>query len=115
MDMLAPALNVSALSSKSGDQRFYLTMLLIAVPFALIGIHLTLNRLRSADMPRWLVVLFFVPVVNLLYFVVLACMPPRSHHAAVGGAVDPVTASATSSTGKPIRLEYGVEASIEHG
>src|SRR5216117_1537035 len=43
IDMLAPALNISALSSKPGDQRFYFTMLLIAVPFALVGIHLTLN------------------------------------------------------------------------
>src|SRR5437764_9090072 len=50
------------------DQPFVLSMLLISAPFILAGVVLTVRRLRSAGLPIWLVVLFFVPLVNLLFF-----------------------------------------------
>jgi len=56
---------------------FYATLLAIALPFIWIGVAMTLRRLRSADLPLWMVVLFFVPVVNIFLFILLSVMPSR--------------------------------------
>ena len=56
---------------------FYATLLAIALPFIWVGVAMTLRRLRSADLPLWLVVLFFVPVVNIFLFILLSLMPSR--------------------------------------
>jgi uncharacterized membrane protein YhaH (DUF805 family) len=56
---------------------FYGTLLAIALPFIWVGVAMTLRRLRSADLPLWLVVLFFVPVVNIFFFIVLSLIPSR--------------------------------------
>ncbi len=60
-----------------GYQKFYATLLLVAVPFIWMGVVLTLRRLRSAGLPPSLVVLFFAPFVNLLFFILLGVLPPR--------------------------------------
>ena len=49
----------------------------LAVPFIAVGTLLTVRRLRSAGLPPWWVPLFFVPVVNLLFFVALSVIPAR--------------------------------------
>lgn len=54
---------------------FYLTLMVLALPFIAAGIGLTLQRLRSADLPRTLVALFFVPVLNFLFFLLLCVWP----------------------------------------
>ncbi|HEX8635577.1 MAG TPA: hypothetical protein VF703_15630 [Pyrinomonadaceae bacterium] len=59
-------------------QKFYATLLLIALPFIWTGVVLTLRRLRSAGLPLWLVLVFFVPFVNLLFFILLGVLPPRT-------------------------------------
>lgn len=59
------------------DQRFAMVMLAIALPFICIGVILTLQRLRDAGMPRWLVLLFFVPMVNLLLIAWLCMVPSQ--------------------------------------
>src|SRR5579871_1040186 len=53
---------------------FAFIMLLIAAPFIWLGVTLTVQRLRDAGQPLWLVVLFFVPLVNLLLFFILCAM-----------------------------------------
>jgi uncharacterized membrane protein YhaH (DUF805 family) len=53
------------------QQLFSLTMLFIAAPFIWLGVTLTVQRLRDAGQPLWLVVLFFIPLVNLLLFLIL--------------------------------------------
>jgi uncharacterized membrane protein YhaH (DUF805 family) len=58
--------------------KFYATLLLIAVPFIWTGVVLTLRRLRSTGLPLWLVLVFFVPFVNLLFFILLGVLPPRA-------------------------------------
>ncbi|HEV2803101.1 MAG TPA: hypothetical protein VGW12_21720 [Pyrinomonadaceae bacterium] len=58
-------------------QKFYATLLLVALPFIWTGVVLTLRRLRSAGLPLWLVLVFFVPFVNLLFFILLGVLPPR--------------------------------------
>src|SRR5258708_1673431 len=47
------------------ERAFSLEMLFVSLPFIWIGITLTVRRLRDAGLPLWLVVLFFVPVLNL--------------------------------------------------
>jgi uncharacterized membrane protein YhaH (DUF805 family) len=56
------------------------TLLILALPFIWLGVTLTVQRLRDAGKPLWLVVLFFVPVINLLFFFLLCAM--ESHSAA---------------------------------
>lgn len=48
-----------------------------SVPFIWIGTGLCIMRLRDAGMPRILVPIFFIPAVNLLFFIVCSCVPSR--------------------------------------
>src|SRR5438270_9359304 len=57
------------------DQRFLLVMSIIALPFVWLGISLTLKRLRSLSAPLALVLLFFIPFVNLVFFSLLCIVP----------------------------------------
>lgn len=59
------------------DLRFFGTLLLLAIPFIYSGVALTLRRLRSAGLPQPLVFLFFLPLLNLLFFALLCVIPPR--------------------------------------
>jgi len=54
---------------------FFLCLLLVALPFIWIGVVLTLRRLRDVGLPLWLVVFFFVPFANLLFFLILSFLP----------------------------------------
>ena len=91
------------------DRVFYATMLAVALPFVWIGIVLTLRRLNDAALPRWLAVLFFIPVANLLFFVALGAVPrgrTRPHNAEPT-AVATEPPSATPAPVRAIPLEYG--------
>jgi uncharacterized membrane protein YhaH (DUF805 family) len=57
------------------DVSLYATLAVVAVPFVWVGVALTLRRLRDAGLPGWLVLLFFVPFLNLLLFLVLCAAP----------------------------------------
>ena len=59
------------------DAMFYVVLLVLAIPFMYIGTVLTLRRLRDADLPLWLVMLFYVPFLNVIFFAVLASIPSR--------------------------------------
>jgi uncharacterized membrane protein YhaH (DUF805 family) len=59
------------------DRSFYLVLLLTALPFVGAGIYLTLRRLKSAGLPLALCLLFFVPVINLIFFFALCVVPTR--------------------------------------
>jgi uncharacterized membrane protein YhaH (DUF805 family) len=59
------------------DRAFYVVLLLTALPFLILGIVLTLRRLRSAGLPLELCLLFFVPVINLIFFVILCLLPAK--------------------------------------
>ncbi len=58
-------------------RRFYATLIAIAIPFIWVGVVLTLRRLRSIGLPLWLVAVFFLPFINLLFFVLLSILPAR--------------------------------------
>ena len=70
------------------EQFFYAAMLAVALPFILIGVSLTVRRLRDAGWPLWLVALFFVPIpINVVFFIVLSIAPSRTS-VATGGVDD---------------------------
>ena len=59
------------------EGKFLATMLLVAMPFIWVGLSMTVRRLRDAGQPVWLVVLFFFPILNLLFFLLLCFLPSR--------------------------------------
>ena len=110
IDYLAPGLNLPTLLHSGTDRVFYATMLLVALPFTYVGLVLTMQRLRSAELARSLVMLFFVPVVNVLYFIVLAMFPARRQQPA---HVLPVEQIAPQTAATP--LDYGHEEVARSG
>jgi uncharacterized membrane protein YhaH (DUF805 family) len=59
------------------EARFLAILLLFSIPFLWVGVAMTVRRLRDAGQPVWLVVLFFIPVINVLFFLALAVLPPQ--------------------------------------
>lgn len=59
------------------DAMFYVVLLVLAMPFIFTGTAMTLQRLRDADLPLWLVLLFYVPFLNVIFFFILAAIPSR--------------------------------------
>ena len=62
----------------SEDVRYWQTLAVVAVPFIAAGVMLTGRRLRDAGLSPWMVLLFFVPFANLLFFLVCVCAPTRA-------------------------------------
>jgi uncharacterized membrane protein YhaH (DUF805 family) len=89
LDPLQHAAHFSPLSIN--EKKFLVFLILTALPFVWIGIALTLKRLRDSGQPLWLTLLFFVPVVNVLFFVVLSTLP---------SAVDQANPSRMSADGE---------------
>src|SRR5258708_3916235 len=73
---LGPDARVSTIQPDT--RAFVGTLLVLALPFIWLGVTLTVQRLRDAGQPLWLVVLFFVPVINLLFFLLLCVMESHS-------------------------------------
>src|ERR1700680_2979084 len=48
------------------DRHYAVWMLALALPFIWIGTAMTSRRLRSAGLPLWVVILFFIPIANLV-------------------------------------------------
>jgi len=59
------------------ETKFLTTMLLVSLPFIWVGVTMTLRRLRDAGQPLLLVALFFLPFVNLAFFLTLCALPSR--------------------------------------
>ena len=57
------------------DALYCAAMLTVALPFIWIGVVLSVKRLRDIGLPLGWVVLFFAPVLNLLFFGVLSVLP----------------------------------------
>jgi hypothetical protein len=55
----------------------FVAMLALSLPFMIAGVWLTLKRLRSVRLSPWLVLLFFVPVIKIIFFVLLCILPSR--------------------------------------
>lgn len=63
------------LDKGAASVELYMTLALLCLPFVWAGMALTLKRLRSIGLPAALSALFFVPVVNLLFFLLLSLIP----------------------------------------
>jgi uncharacterized membrane protein YhaH (DUF805 family) len=59
------------------ESKYLLAMVLLALPFIWVGVAMTVKRLRDAGEPAWLAILFFIPILNLLFFVALCFWRPR--------------------------------------
>ena len=70
---LEEAANLGGLSL--ADSLFLSVMLVLSFPFIWVGVVLTVKRLRSAELPTWLVMLFFAPFINLVFFLLLSVIP----------------------------------------
>jgi uncharacterized membrane protein YhaH (DUF805 family) len=68
------------------EAKFLATLLLFSIPFLWVGVAMTVRRLRDAGQPVWLVVLFFFPVINVLFFLALCVLPPQERSADTEGA-----------------------------
>jgi len=60
------------------EAAFLAPMVALSLPFIWIGITMTIKRLRSAALPPPLVALFFIPFLNLFFFLLLCLLPERS-------------------------------------
>jgi hypothetical protein len=73
-----PVRDVVRITAVGGDEaRFLATMVALSLPFIWIGVVLTMKRLRSAGLSTQLVALFFIPVLNLFFFLLLCLVPER--------------------------------------
>lgn len=59
------------------DRGYLLTLLATSLPFVWVGTALTLRRLRSLGWRALWVLLFFVPVLKLIFFAVLCLLPSQ--------------------------------------
>ena len=84
-----PVRDVARITDLHGNEAVFLaTMVALSLPFIWIGVTLTMKRLRSAGLsPQW-VGLFFLPFLNLLFFLLLCLVPGRSstHRAKPAGS-----------------------------
>ena len=82
------------------EARFLATLLLVSIPFIWVGIAMTVKRLRDAGQPVWMVIFFFVPFVNLLFFLCLCGLPPQER--------------SQDSEGAPWPGPHGIDRFIPH-
>lgn len=73
--LILPGDGIKVQSLSGPDINFYATLLTIAIPFIYVGVILTLRRLHTINLPSWLIVFFFMPFINMLFFIILAVIP----------------------------------------
>ncbi|MDP3070406.1 MAG: SRPBCC family protein [Opitutaceae bacterium] len=73
-----------AVTAWEKNRNLALTLAALSLPFIAIGVVLTVRRLRDAGWPLWLVTLFFVPFVNLAFFLTLCLLPTKPAETADG-------------------------------
>jgi uncharacterized membrane protein YhaH (DUF805 family) len=69
--------DVFSVDADPSGERFFLTMALTALPFVWIGTAMTIRRLRDIGLQLWSVFFFFLPFINLVFFLVLCLLPSR--------------------------------------
>jgi hypothetical protein len=73
---------------------FLATMVALSLPFIWLGVSMTIKRLRSAGLSPQLVALFFLPFLNLLFFLALCILPEKQVSpgpwTAPSGTIDPL-------------------------
>lgn len=119
-----PHASVGIFSVPAEARLFYVSLTLLSVPFVILGVLLTLRRLRTLGLEPRLVLLFFAPFVNVPFFLALglvrgrnadgaepaaASLPPRRPglHPLLGGAIAAVFALAVTWLGAEVLFSYG--------
>jgi uncharacterized membrane protein YhaH (DUF805 family) len=64
---------------QNADQPYFLTLLVVSLPFIWSGGVLTLRRLRSLDCRPYWILLFFIPVVKLFFFATICLLQSNSN------------------------------------
>jgi uncharacterized membrane protein YhaH (DUF805 family) len=119
IEYLAPGQAIASLLRDPAGRAFYLTMSAIALPYVVIGLWLTVCRLRDAGLPMWLVALFFLPVGNVIFFLALCLIPSRAGEGSMidrtdrrAGRQADVDAAAAAAPSPPILLDYGRDSAL---
>jgi uncharacterized membrane protein YhaH (DUF805 family) len=87
-----PPNNLNIFAVGGPDQKLYLTLWAVAIPFFWVGIALTLRRIRDAGLQGSWLLLFFVPIANFCFFLYLSVAPTASAEASPrveSGAIPP--------------------------
>src|SRR5262249_58456667 len=100
----APRQTVMVAGLPAPGRGFALALLAVALPFIWVGVTLTLQRLRDAQLPLGLVVLFFIPAVNLLLILGLCLVPSRPQEVA------PVPATALAERARVVHRRVAGES-----
>lgn len=87
LEYIAPGSDFDLKNILQNEMVFYMTMLVLSLPFAWTGSVLTIRRLRSAGLPTMLTLLFYFPVLNLFLFKTLCWAPPRNEETLSGMSV----------------------------
>lgn len=74
-DYFIQADRLSVKNLSDNDILFYATLVTISIPFIWFGTILCLKRLRNTGLPLWLVIFFFIPMLNFIMFLILALLP----------------------------------------
>jgi uncharacterized membrane protein YhaH (DUF805 family) len=74
---LDPLGEIRGLQALKAEGRYALAMVALALPFIWIGTAMTTRRIRATGLPRWLVILFFLPIANLVTLGILCLVPDR--------------------------------------
>ena len=61
--------------ASASDRAFLAVMLALSIPFAWVGMAITVKRFRAIGWPPWTVLFFFVPIANIVSFAVAAAWP----------------------------------------
>lgn len=76
-EYFVPRRGVPLLDTPTADRQMFGLMWAVAVPFFWTGVALTVRRLRATGHSAGMAVMFFLPVVNLLLFALLALLPDK--------------------------------------
>ncbi|MCX6612536.1 MAG: hypothetical protein NTW74_17000 [Acidobacteria bacterium] len=81
-------LNLKLFSLSGNERNFAFALAAVSVPFIAVGIWLTVRRLRTLRLHPWLSILFFLPVVNLIFFAFLIAAPEFEKKEPVAGTAN---------------------------
>jgi uncharacterized membrane protein YhaH (DUF805 family) len=110
IEYLTPGQAIVTLIRDTNDRAFYLTMTAVAVPYILVGLSLTVQRLRDAGASMWPVLLFFMPLGNLFFFLTLCLLKSKPPFATV---VDETVAEQLAQPSRTAaRLSYAQDQSL---
>lgn len=70
--------DLNPLNFSKADQTYYLTMILLSIPFVYAGTVLCIKRLRNIGLHPLLVIFFFVLGLNFILFLILCLLPAKA-------------------------------------